>query len=233
MATTIVADRSTMEPIRRGNMTSEVMERIKDYIANNGLSPKDMLPPEAELARMLNVGRRVVREALKSMEAMGMIDIKVGKGLYVSKFDYSNIARHLSYALRQDAGDLHHLLEARLAMESAVLDVLVDKITDSQLARLEEIGDRLEAAETIQDDVQADCQFHVALAEMTGNPLLIEFCCLLNQFFSQVDEIRRGPSKKGAAEDVVEHRSIIAALRNRQVHIAKEILSEHVYAWEE
>jgi len=70
-----------IEPVRRVNLTAKVMDSIKEYIASNDLGPGDRLPSEKVLTSSLNVSRNILREALKSLEAVGLIQIRVGDGM--------------------------------------------------------------------------------------------------------------------------------------------------------
>jgi DNA-binding FadR family transcriptional regulator len=103
----------SIKPIKRVSLTSQVIERIKEYIRDNDLQPGDMLPPEAELSNMMQVGRRVAREALKSLETIGVIELKVGKGILISEFDYNNLTKHLFFSLSRNDENLKDLVEAR------------------------------------------------------------------------------------------------------------------------
>ncbi len=122
-----------IEPVRRVNLTAKVMDSIKEYIASNDLGPGDRLPSEKVLTSSLNVSRNILREALKSLEAVGLIQIRVGDGMYVSSFDYASVVDHISFALLRNDPDMSHFLQARLVIEVGMMELVTENVDEPSL----------------------------------------------------------------------------------------------------
>jgi len=221
---------SKLEPIKRVNLTSQVMETVKAYIAENNLRPGDRLPTEKELMLTLGVSRNILREALKSLQALGLIEIKVGDGMYVSDFDYSSVVTHISFALSRTEQQLLHFIEARLIIEVGALDLVVKRAEDHDLQELEELNNRLESTTSVEDAAELDLDFHKALLAIADNPVISEFGNFLGQFFT---EARHRVSTDARVHTAKEHKDLIAALKDRDAERAKETMMRHIRTWEE
>ncbi|MDH7602628.1 MAG: FadR/GntR family transcriptional regulator [Armatimonadota bacterium] len=219
-----------LEPVKRTSLTSQVMEAVKSYIIDNNLQPGDRLPTEKELTTTLGVSRNILREALKSLEAVGLIEIKVGDGMYVSDFDYSSVVTHISFALARNGKELDHFLEARLVIEVGALDFVVERLTEDELAKLEEINTRVSGAESVEERAEADLEFHKSLLAIAGNPVLNEFGAFLARFFAETLALTDRHSTQVTASA---HKALIEALRSRDAGAAKEIMRKHILTWKE
>lgn len=218
-----------LEPVRRVNLTSQVMESVKAYIAANDLRPGDRLPTEKELTLTLGVSRNILREALKSLQALGLIDIRVGDGMYVCDFDYSNVVTHISFALSRNEQELVHFIEARLIIEVGALDLVVQRVGEQALDDLEAMNDCLIAARTVETAAALDLDFHRALLAVAGNPVVSEFANFLGQFFMEARHLVNTDAKVHTAKG---HRELIDALKRRDAALAKEIMRRHILTWE-
>ena len=107
---TLVTDTNRIGPVRRVNLMAQVIESLKAYIVENNLTAGSRLPTEKELITMLGVSRNILREALKSLQAVGLIEIRVGDGTYVTDFDYSRIMSHISSVLARKRTDLRYFI---------------------------------------------------------------------------------------------------------------------------
>jgi len=219
---------NNIAPIRRVNLTSQVMESVKDYIVTNDLPPGARLPSEKELTVKLKVSRNILREALKSLEAVGLIEIKVGDGMYVSDFDYSNVVTHISFALSRNTQEFEHFIEARLITEVAAMELVAERLTDEDLRNLEECNDRLAQAETIEEAAEIDFEFHRELLAIARNPVISEFGSFLVQFFKQGSHMVDGDAKFRTARG---HMEILDALRARDAALLKETMRKHILTW--
>ena len=88
-----------ISPLRGPLLNQAVQERVKDYITDNHLEPGDPLPAEAQLAADLGVSRGSVREAIKSLESLGIVEVRHGSGIYVRRFNFDSIFNLLSYGV--------------------------------------------------------------------------------------------------------------------------------------
>ena len=113
------------EVLRTPPLAYKVAEIIRAYIADQKLSAGDKLPSEREFAERMGVSRNIVREALRALELSGVIEKRQGKGAFVRAFDPTLLARHMSFGLASDQPARQQLLEARVALESAVVSLAV------------------------------------------------------------------------------------------------------------
>lgn len=215
-----------MEPIRRSQLTSQVIDRVKQYIQANHLQAGTRLPGERELARTLGVSRNVTREAVRALQATGILDIQPGNGAFVANFDYKEIAAHLNFAIGRQDHQFKHWVEARIVLERSVLDLAARKITPEQVQRLEAAIRRMECAESYEADAVADVEFHCGLVEITENPVLIELMSFLNRFFQ---EARRFKGERFGGADG--HRQILDALQRGDGQEAGRLMEEHLRRW--
>ncbi len=218
-----------IEPVRRVNLTTRVMESIKDYISSNNLGPGDRLPSEKVLTSSLNVSRNILREALKSLEAVGLIEIKVGDGMYVSSFDYSNVVDHISFAILRNDPEMAHFIQARLIIEVGLMDLVVRNLDEVSLLQLEECNRRISEATTAEEFAELDLDFHRQLLEIADNPILTEFGAFLGRFFLRAQKLVGMDARDRTAEG---HRELLAALRARDVNAAKDVMRRHIHTWD-
>jgi len=184
------------------------------------------LPSERELAQSLSVSRPTVREAIMSLELDGLVEVKLGSGVYVRR------ATPSQSAAAPDVGPFE-LLEARRIIESEVCACAALRISVSALARLDELIADMER-ENEHDVVlseRADRQFHELIAEATENTALMAAVTALWDARARAPLIRRLSVKAHAAgvkPGVAEHRAILAALAARDPHAARNAMSAHL-----
>jgi GntR family transcriptional regulator, transcriptional repressor for pyruvate dehydrogenase complex len=210
------------------NLTPLVMERIKNYIVDNDLGSGDRLPTEKELVDHLGISRNVLREALRSLETIGLIEIRVGDGMYVGDFDYASVMNHISFSVSRTKEELKSFMYAREIIEVGAIEHVIKNVQDEDIARLEEIQTGYERAFTLEDNGKVEMAFHQALLAISGNPVLVEFGRFLERFFIEV-LYYRGKGTAPSKED--QHGSLIQALRDRSVARAQEIMRMHILSW--
>src|SRR2546422_28586 len=105
---------------KRQLLHEAVQEELKRYIAENSLRPGDPLPSESELARQLGVGRNSVREAVKSLEAVGILEVRVGSGLFVAELTLDPVLDYLAYVTLMDLKRLADVRDIRMYLEQGL-----------------------------------------------------------------------------------------------------------------
>ncbi len=121
----------------RERLIDRATEAIKDYIIANGLQSGDRLPTEQELAQRLGVSRNVIRQALASLEAVGIVRTEHGRGSFVAEFGAANrVLQHLAFWLDIDHLDQQSYLETRRIFDAGVLELAMERATDGDLDRL-------------------------------------------------------------------------------------------------
>jgi GntR family transcriptional regulator, transcriptional repressor for pyruvate dehydrogenase complex len=156
----------------------EVSRQIGEQIQLGELAPGEKLPNERELASSFSVSRHVVREALRSMESLGQIELRKGAtgGAFVAKGEAQPFTRIMRGMVEIGGVDLTQLTEARLAIESAVIPLACANASDAQFAALDDNIDQAERETLVGNSAvktRINVQFHTLVAELTGNPILI------------------------------------------------------------
>ena len=122
------------------------------------------------------VGRSTIREALSALKAMGLIEMRQGEGTFVREFDPKQITFPLSMGILMNEEDILHLLEVRKIVESGTTVAAARRRTNQDLVALKKALELMKVAHNLQDDElgeQADLQFHLSLAQASGNPILV------------------------------------------------------------
>lgn len=218
----------TIRPLERPPALFEsVRESIKAYILDNRLQAGDPLPAETELAAQLGVSRNSVREAVKALESLGILETRRGSGLFVRKFSLDPLLDNLPYALLSNLQDLDDLFDIRRILEVALVGEALANLTEEQSTRLQQIVERMRVrAEQGEAFVQEDREFHQCLFENVGNKMLLT---LLDIFWLTF----RKASQKTDIQDIKpmntyrSHAAIVAAVIARDEAEARAALDRH------
>jgi DNA-binding FadR family transcriptional regulator len=164
----------SLTPLKRAPLLHHsVQEALKDYVVQNGFKSGDALPAEAELARQLGVSRTSVREAVKALETIGILESRRGSGVYVGSFSFDPLVESLPYGLMADTGAIAELLDVRCTLEVALVERAIARRTPEQLdalrANLERFRIVAEGGEALD---AVDREFHQLLAMNLGNRVL-------------------------------------------------------------
>ncbi|GAA1697005.1 FadR/GntR family transcriptional regulator [Fodinicola feengrottensis] len=194
----------------------EVQEAVKQIILDRRLGAGDPLPTEFELMESLGAGRNSVREALKALQAVGIVEIRHGFGMFVGEMTLSGLVDELTFhsrmTLPEGAAQLGHLMEIREVLEVGLVRRLIERHPDADLAPVTEVIDRM-AAEALAGAVsaQTDRLFHEVLYRPLGNPLVGQ---LLGAFWDVYYQLRDhlGAPHETPAGVVRRHRDIYLAV---------------------
>ncbi len=214
--------------ISKDALPKEITTRLLDMIREKALRPGDQLPPERELAAMMGVSRPSLREALRALALMNVLDIRQGSGTYVSSLDTSLLIEHLDFVFSLDDSTYLELFEARKILEAGIVALAAKKVTDKEINTLQEIVTR--STEDI-NDLEAfllnDRELHEAITHVADNPILTRFMVSLSKLgLASRSRTVRIP---GVAEQTIEdHQCIVAALRDRDPEQAKTAMLEHL-----
>jgi DNA-binding FadR family transcriptional regulator len=202
---------------RRSTGTQEfIREQMTSLILTRGLTAGDPLPTEPELMELFGVGRHPLREALKALQAVGIVEIRHGFGTYVGSVGLQSLEDGLTFRMRQSmAGDLHevrNVLEVREALEVGLAEKVVAHFgrhgTDELAAIVESMRARADAGQYFPDE---DWAFHRALYEPLGNELVLDLVSVFWRAFAGVDARLPGP-RYTPADALRWHRDLLTAL---------------------
>lgn len=205
-----------------------VQDEVKSYIIEHALMPGDALPPETELAEQLGVSRNSVREAVKSLETLGIVEARTGAGLFVRNFSFDPLLENLAYGLMFDLKDVADILEIRFHIEHSMMDQAVAAVTAEQLQQLYAILERMRPPMTRGEDyTEEDRLFHRTLWANVNNRSVGKIVDVFWMIFSQARRHVAVPSNPDHLEIYQWHVDIVRALEVRDVDAARVAMARH------
>jgi GntR family transcriptional repressor for pyruvate dehydrogenase complex len=199
-------------------------EKLTRLIASGEFKPGDRLPAERELAAMYNVSRPTVREAVIALEIEGLVEVRIGSGVYVISQTPSR------EGVERDIGAFE-LTEARILIEGEAAALAAANITDEEIAELERLLAEMEAANQSGAGEMVDKRFHEFLAGCTRNSAMqsaVEHLWMVRNRSPQCIRTFEKSRGKGHKPVIDEHRAIIEALRSRDPVAARTAMREHL-----
>ena len=210
-------------------VTDEAIEKIKAMIVSGELGPGDRLPPEKELAERLGLSRNSMREAVKALEVIRVLDVRRGDGTYVTSLEPHLLLEAISFVVdMHDDDSLLELFAVRRMLESQATGLAATHGADEAIATLQAEIDGIDAAVSIDDLVAHDIRFHREIVQMTGNGYLAS---LIDSLSSQTIRARvwRGLTEQGAVERTLsEHRAIADAIAQHDPALATSLATAHI-----
>lgn len=209
-------------------LPEQISAKLLSLIKERQLRPGDKLPPERELAAIMGVSRPSLREALRALAIMNVIEIHQGSGTYVSSLEPGLLVEHLDFVFSLDDSTFLQLFEARKILEAGIVEVAAQRITDQEIAELEACLTRsLKSVNDHQAFLQTDLELHEKIAAASKNPILIRFMAAISQL--GIASRRRTVEIPGIPEQVLkDHRAIVEALKARDPQAARQALLQHL-----
>jgi GntR family transcriptional repressor for pyruvate dehydrogenase complex len=217
--------------ISKSAVAEDIVAQLLSMIREKKLRSGDKLPPERELAVMMEVSRPSLREALRALSVMGVIQLRHGSGIYVTALEPSKLVEHLDFVFSLDDSTYLQLFETRKVLEPPICKLAAQRITKAEMAQLEECLSRSRLGLTDYEDyLQADLDLHEIIAKAAKNPLLQRFMSSLRSLGEA--SRKRTAMLPGVVEQTIQdHQSIIQALGDHQpeaAHLAMLVHLEHV-----
>ncbi|WP_328941187.1 FCD domain-containing protein [Streptomyces sp. NBC_00250] len=216
-------------------VTDLAIEKIKEMILSGALQPGARLPNEADLAGRLGLSRSSLREAVRALTAMRILVPRQGDGTYVSGLEPHLLLESLAFAADVSHGHAAgQLLQVRRLLEPQVTALAAGCLTDRQLDELRDILDRsAEEGIGIEAFVALDIEFHRAIADSVGNPVLSTLLGILSTHTQRLRIVRgthHAPAREQAHRD---HEAIWRALSAGDAQLAAAASMVHVVAVED
>ena len=220
--------------VERSTLGDQVARAIKNFIVDSQLQPGDKLPSERELGAYFQVSRVVIREALRSLAAAGVVEIQHGRGTYVKPFDGSRVAEQLWFGLSDQSLLFAEMMELRYILEAGAIDLAVIRATEKNLDHLRDIlGKMRTRAEQGLMPEELDLAFHRGVIRAANNAPLERLSSVLNEFFRLRNLTIPSSSLFHTADELVhEHEMMLDAIRRRDAEGAKRALREGLLEYE-
>lgn len=230
-AVSLPAGAGLFRPVSVGRISEIIVEQMRDLMRQGQLKPGDRLPPERDLCERFGVSRVTVREALRMLESSGLVQIRVGArgGAFVTAPSSDRVGEGLTDMLTLSAISAADVTEVRMILEVGVVPIVCERATEQDLADLEEICARSEAAlKSGEYSMRYSLEFHTRVAEATHNPAVV----MLVESFREPIRMSLEQAREVAPEmgdlGTREHERFIEAIRRRAPEAATKIMREHL-----
>ena len=217
------------QPLARRTYVAEAIRTIKDMILDGRLAPGQRLPPERSLSEALGVSRPTVREAIRSLQAMNILESRHGAGTFVASLSVEELLRPLQFVLSLAEGGLDHLDEVRLLLEPGAAALPAERATPDQVAGMRACAGRADA-EAVEDAdamLRLDTELHERIVEASGNPLLQHLWAATSALGAESRSYTvRLPGVR--PRTITEHRAIVEAIADGDGPAAEAAMAAHI-----
>jgi len=220
-------------PIRQARASGEIVSQIERAIFDGELQTGDRLESERELAERFGVSRITVRDALRVLEARGLVHVKVGAsgGAFVSDTNVDQVAESISTMIQLRRMTLSGVAEARTVVETATSELAAERADAAAILRIEQTVDKGRSVVREQaPHTEVSMDFHVAVADAAKNELLAATVAayrdLLVQTLHDMRDVRSAKTTQKA------HEEILDAIKSHEPEAARKLMLEHLQDFE-
>jgi GntR family transcriptional regulator, transcriptional repressor for pyruvate dehydrogenase complex len=215
--------------VRSSRLYEQIVQQIEESIVSGSLKPGDQLPAERELAQRFGVSRTAVREAVKALREKGLVEAYSGRGTFITDGTTQAVRQSLDLMVKigQPEGSTH-LAEVRAILEPEIAALAATRIQDSELTTMREAVTVMDRAGQDPDAyIEADLDFHLALAEGAANPLILSLLDsivgLLREQRLRIFQVPGGPER-----GQVHHKRILEAVEGHDAEGARRAMRAHL-----
>ena len=213
--------------IHKTSLVTIAMERIKSHILENKLKPHDKFLTEKELVEQLQVSRTVVREALISLQTVGILTVKPGGGVYIAEPTFDSIHTILKHYYDTYGVKMKELMEIREIIELGALRLIIEKQVNVDTDHLHTLNESYrEAIMNKEDPKNFDRLFHHAIIKATNNETYFKFSEVISEYFALViiDFLEKEDT---LIDSYKQHKQIIEAINHKNLPEAQRVMQEH------
>jgi GntR family transcriptional repressor for pyruvate dehydrogenase complex len=221
---------SAIKPVRLSRGRSSAAAHLREWIQSNQLGTGARLPSERELAEQLQVSRTTLREAISTLEAIGLLEVRHGSGCYVTgQVSQTNLAAIWKtwYAVHHD--ELIHLLQVRNALETKAAALAVCHATPTIVDELHTMVEAMQSAAergNLTEVARLDDRFHSTIVGTSGNPILVELLSSLRSAL-EGDRLAVFSLEQRLERSLKDHRAIVSAFGQRDAEAVQRALHRH------
>lgn len=216
-------------PIQLGRIYEKIVEQIERRILTGDLKVGDQLPPERELAEHFGVSRTAVREAVKALRQKGLVEVQPGRGTFITNGTSQAMRHSLGLMIKIGQADgASNLVEVREIFEPEIAALAATRADEEDIAALREAVTAMDAAlEDADAFVEADLDFHLALAEATQNALVPT---LIDSIVDLLREQRKRIAlvEGGLQRGQFHHKRVLDAIIRHDPEAAREAMRAHL-----
>jgi len=219
--------------LQKDALSEKIVERLLNLIRERQLRPGDRLPPERELAPLMGVSRPSLREALRALSVMKVVENRQGSGTYITSLRPELFVNHLDFIFTVNDATFLDLFEARKIVEVGLVALAAKTINDEQLALLDECLKRsavsVEQPETV---LQTDLELHSIIIDAAHNRTLALFMSSITQI-NTASRRRTNELSEVRYQTLIDHKAIVAALHAHDPEAAATAMRDHLAHVEE
>ena len=217
-----------IEPIRKTRVHEEIADRVRQLILDGTYPPGQPLPSERVLAARLGVSRGSVRDALRTLEVLGLLEPRHGQGTFPRELSVDRLVTPLSSVLTYQRDLQDELMDVRRMFEPAVARAAATRVTDADVAELERVVDRQRRKVAAgRSAIGEDTEFHAAMARATHNRVAVRLMATLNDLLMESRKLTL--KQRGRPERSLRgHEAIVGAMRRRDAAAAERAMHDHI-----
>lgn len=221
-----------IEPIKSTRIYEEIVRQIKAMIGEGRLKSGDQLPPERDLAEKFVVSRTSVREALRALESLGLVEIRPGEGTFVRRVSVEALIEPLAIVMLSQREAIGELFEARRLLEPSIAALAARRASLEEIAEMERILEaQARAIAAGRTGLTEDGQFHAAIASAAHNRAITRIVHAIMDLLAQSrEESLNTPGRPTRSHD--DHRRVLEAIKQRDAPAAEQTMREHLDAVE-
>jgi GntR family transcriptional repressor for pyruvate dehydrogenase complex len=225
-------ERMDVEPVKSTRIYEEIVRQIRQMISEGRLKSGDRLPPERDLAEKFVVSRTSVREALRTLESLGLVEIRPGEGTFVRRVSVESLVQPLAAVVASQREAIGELFEARRLLEPMIAELAATRATPEERHEMERILD--EQAKEIASGgtgIAQDAQFHAALGAAAHNRAITRIVNAIMDLLAQSrEESLNTPGRPERSHQ--DHRRVLHAVARRDPQAAGQAMRDHLVAVE-
>lgn len=209
----------------------QIADEIKEEILIGKMAIGDKLPPEREMAKYYDVGRPTIREAVRSLEILGLLETQRGKGTFVANNTQKVLLTSLNIISNVNEVSTKEIIEYREMFELTTVALAATNRTEGELKKSEEIIESFKVSSTFKEVEETDLLFHKHIAQMSHNILIIKTFSAMRSFFDQIIKTSayKIPLDGKTYQDISYfHLPIYEAIRDRDPEVAKLFMKRHM-----
>jgi GntR family transcriptional repressor for pyruvate dehydrogenase complex len=222
-------EKNVYKAVQPSRLYEQIVQQIEDSIVKGALKPGDQLPAERELAQQFGVSRTAVREAVKTLREKGLVEAYSGRGTFITNGTSNSIRQSLDRLMKfgQSEGSMH-LAEVRSILEPEIAALAAGRIEEQHLVAMREaVAVMDQARHDPEAYIEADLDFHLALAEAAANPVILSLIDsivgVLREQRLRIFQVEGGPDR-----GQIHHKRILAAIEKRDPGKAREAMRAHL-----
>jgi GntR family transcriptional repressor for pyruvate dehydrogenase complex len=216
---------------REPSLAARVTQELLDSIVEGRLRSGQRLPSERELSEQFGVSRTVIREAVRGLQAKGVVEVRSGRGVEVAAVTSAQVTETFDLFVKgqqiKDNVQPDHISEVREMLELGIVSLACQRGSADDLQRIEVAYQAMEDTQSTEGLADRDSDFHMAIALATGNPLLVT---LLESVNATIRSVRRESLKRPGrkAEAQLQHRAVLDGILNRNEAVAVQAMISHL-----